>query len=304
MADWIKMRVGLPKNPKVIRGARVLDNDPEYIASIRGPAVTGTVTSASQFVTFASVMRDFISGCLPLWGALNDDIDGDFVPGATLFEVDQMSGIPGFGRALEAVGWVQVDAERGGLTFPNFHEHNIPGKSRPGKTPAERAREYRERKRHENVTDRHVTSRDARHATRQDIQDRTESTSNDAPPKAKRATSTPTNVNEEHVQALYQAYPKKVGKPAALRAIRKALASQPFEMLLDAVREYAECHVGRDQFVKAPAGWFGDERWNDDRSAWRQASPSSRQNVFATSMDVLGKFVNEEPKTEGSMICR
>jgi hypothetical protein len=58
------------------------------------------------------------------------------------------------------VGWVAVHDEKG-LVFPNFSEHNTPNKLRAEpKSDADRAREYRERKKDsERVTARHETSR-------------------------------------------------------------------------------------------------------------------------------------------------
>ncbi|MFD0669698.1 hypothetical protein ACT80S_18415 [Ramlibacter sp. MAHUQ-53] len=58
-----------------------------------------------------------------------------------------MTGIPGFGEAMEAVGWAIYDPEEGSVTLPNFAEYNTSGEARSigAKTAAERQREYRER---------------------------------------------------------------------------------------------------------------------------------------------------------------
>lgn len=71
--------------------------------------------------------------------------------------------------------------------------------------------------------------------------------------------------------AIYQAYPKKVGRGAALRAIAKALTKVEFAVLLEAVQKFANSPAVTSkrgtpdwQFVPYPATWFNQERWADD----------------------------------------
>ena len=74
---------------------------------------------------------------------------------------------------------------------------------------------------------------------------------------------------DEQAMSIYMAYPRKVARKAALRAIKKALLDEPFGDLLDAVEEYAEARKGQDsQFTPHPSTWFNQERWADDRSDW------------------------------------
>ncbi|HKR43745.1 MAG TPA: conserved phage C-terminal domain-containing protein, partial [Paraburkholderia sp.] len=92
-----------------------------------------------------------------LWSAVNESASKDnFVKGITLFEVDAMAGVPGFGDALVTVGWAEVRHD--GVIFPNFDEHNTTEKARSDKgsgpkTAAQRTREWRERKASQNVTE-------------------------------------------------------------------------------------------------------------------------------------------------------
>lgn len=72
-------------------------------------------------------------------------------------------------------------------------------------------------------------------------------------------------------EEIYQAYPRKVGKPDALRAIAKALKKHSFDFLLEKVREYAGVRErsGEDPgFIPHPATWFNREQFNDDPSTW------------------------------------
>jgi hypothetical protein len=65
-----------------------------------------------------------------------------------LLDIDEIAGIPGFGEAMEYVGWALHNAEKDAIILPNFTEWNTPAKDR---TAAERQRRYRE-KRNGNVT--------------------------------------------------------------------------------------------------------------------------------------------------------
>lgn len=165
--SWIKMRGSLMTNPKVIKMARLLLQDAEFLAWF---AHDGVQLDASQAVTrrhVTVVTRVTVGALTPLWAQVNECAGTDFVlPDASLFEVDEMAGVPGFGRALEGVAWLRVLPDSKGVEFPNFIEHNTVGKERSAgaKTQAERAKEYRERKQQkalESVTNTVTEKRDA-----------------------------------------------------------------------------------------------------------------------------------------------
>lgn len=147
MSDWIKMRSGLLTNPKVIRMARTLAENHFFMEWwTRGTKLSCDKT-VYEVCDVTVVTRVTVGSLLSVWAAVNDVARSDgFVKGVTLFEVDEMAGVPGFGEAMEAVEWVQQDAE--GLVFPNFCEHNTVGKERPStsKTGAQRTKEWRDRK--------------------------------------------------------------------------------------------------------------------------------------------------------------
>lgn len=71
----------------------------------------------------------------------------------------------------------------------------------------------------------------------------------------------------EHALSIYAEYPLKVGKPAALKAIQKALRKADFETLLTKTKEYAEIMGDDKQFIPNPSTWFNQERWNDNETA-------------------------------------
>ena len=148
MADWIKMRSSLLTNPKVVRMARVLLADPEFMDWLcPGTCVTRDETVTKRHVPV--VTRIVVGALLPTWSAVNDTAGRDgVVRHASSRDIDETAGVPGFGKALMAVEWLKELPDGQGVQFINFEEHNSPQKERSltAKSPAERQKEYRERK--------------------------------------------------------------------------------------------------------------------------------------------------------------
>lgn len=150
MADWIKMRSSLLTNPKVVRMARVLLEDQEFVDWLcpeRG-AVTRNESVTKRHVP--AVTRIVVGALLPTWSAVNDSAaDDGIIRHATVQDIDETAGVPGFGKALVAVDWMQKLPDDTGVQFINFDEHNTPQKERTltAKSGAERAAACRERKR-------------------------------------------------------------------------------------------------------------------------------------------------------------
>jgi hypothetical protein len=78
-------------------------------------------------------------------------------------------------------------------------------------------------------------------------------------------------------EAIYRAYPKKVGKPVALKSIERALKTvaaekihnDPAAYLLERTQAYAAARAGaEEQFTCNPSTWFNQSRFNDDPSTW------------------------------------
>ena len=78
---------------------------------------------------------------------------------------------------------------------------------------------------------------------------------------------------------IYEAYPLKAGKPAALLKIRKALEKIEPEKLLGITRAFA-ASIGNDkEFCPHPATWFHQERFNDDPTTWRRNTAASGNGI-------------------------
>lgn len=90
-------------------------------------------------------------------------------------------------------------------------------------------------------------------------------------PNKERKKSTKKDSASPEVVNIYEAYPRKVGRPAALRAITKALKTTPAETLLNHTKMFASTVNGSDpQFIPHPRTWFNQERYNDDPSTWKR----------------------------------
>jgi hypothetical protein len=84
---------------------------------------------------------------------------------------------------------------------------------------------------------------------------------------------------------IYDVYPRKIGKPHALKAIKLALKKTPYAILLQRTKDYhkiiCEC-LSRDSgvvhFVPHPATWYNQERYKDDPSTW-ELHPGNMRNI-------------------------
>lgn len=104
---------------------------------------------------------------------------------------------------------------------------------------------------------------------------------------------------DEQAMTIYLAYPRKVARKAALKAIKKALLEEPFGSLLDAVEEYAEARKGQDsQYTPHPSTWFNQERWADDRDDWWQGRKPevTAEDAFNKVRKAVSQFGMRQPK--------
>ena len=70
---------------------------------------------------------------------------------------------------------------------------------------------------------------------------------------------------------IYETYPRKKNKGDALSAIRKAIKDVGFDVLFEAVAEYAKaCKSCRTdpKYIPYPASWIRKRAWEDDRDDW------------------------------------
>ena len=99
-------------------------------------------------------------------------------------------------------------------------------------------------------------------------------------------------------EAIYSAYPRKVGKPAALKAIAKALVKKPD--LLATVKAFADYHAKcgtEDQYIPHPATYFNQERFNDPLPQPQAKQPNGGADAEEFIMILGHRYTDKiEPK--------
>lgn len=73
-------------------------------------------------------------------------------------------------------------------------------------------------------------------------------------------------VIDELFTAFYQAYPRKVGKPNALKAWKKFKVDAELAVkIMASLDAHKQTKQWRDkQYIPHPATWLNQERWNDE----------------------------------------
>ena len=75
-------------------------------------------------------------------------------------------------------------------------------------------------------------------------------------------------------EEIYKLYPRKVGKPIALKKIEKAIKEVGFDELKKRVLAYAGATSRWDEedrrFIPYPATWFNQGRYDDDPREWER----------------------------------
>ena len=135
--DWVKMRSALLANPKVHAIAKAIGRDPRAGAAL----TTGFSGCPDQVLSRNALRHVTVTALLCVWSSANEHSVDGILSCCDLEDLDEISGVPGFGDAMNAVGWAIPDEAGKCVSLPNFTEHNTPAKDRTG---AERQRRYRE----------------------------------------------------------------------------------------------------------------------------------------------------------------
>lgn len=114
------------------------------------------------------------------------------------------------------------------------------------------------------------------------------------PVNKRKRTSTPSTHTDADTDPLkiYCAYPLKVAKPDALRAIQRALSKTTFDDLLRKTKAFAAARNGDTTFCPNPATWFNQERFNDDPKTWKPKQNGQQPKQRAPSYGKLGPVNN------------
>lgn len=146
--DWIKMRVWLSRDPKVIRMADVLASDRVFMEWLTNPVRQRCVNSAYEHVTRNVTVALCVTALLVTWGSAReqgDRVGDDLVLAHCDFEtLDAMTDLPGFGAALGSVGWAS-EQQDGSILFPKFFKDNESPDDRHKRQNAERQARHRQK---------------------------------------------------------------------------------------------------------------------------------------------------------------
>ena len=137
--DWIKMRAGLLASPKVYAIAMEIGECREAARVL----TTGYAGPPMEVLSVTALRNVTVTALLVTWASANEHSRNGVLSHCDLFALDEISGLPGFGAAMEAVGWAVYDPQKNAVILPNFKEWNSPAEDR---TNAERQRRYRERR--------------------------------------------------------------------------------------------------------------------------------------------------------------
>lgn len=168
--------------------------------------------------------------------------DGNAV-GVTPALLDKFIGVTGFVQALVNVRWIVAD-ERG-LSLHNFGKHN-------GETAKARAQ---------------TAKRVANH--RSNASTVTGSVTPALAKEEKKRINTNTVDQPDGFESFWSAYPKKVGRPAAVKAFRAAKLNGHLPEVLADVEAKAGSEAwtkAGGQFVPNPATYLNQRRWEDEGS--------------------------------------
>lgn len=94
---------------------------------------------------------------------------------------------------------------------------------------------------------------------------------------------------------IYEAYPKKVGRPAALKAIASACQRISPAELLSRTVAYAKAVSGKDpRYIPHPSTWFNQDRFLDDPSTWNPEAAKSERHVRRDTTPAAKSLLDDE----------
>ena len=125
------------------------------ITNSASASASACVTSRRRYDALRVTRYVTVTALLKFWGYANEHVKGETIAAIYPEDIDEIVGVPGFSAAISAAGWVVFNAG-GGLTMPNFAEHNTSAGARS--SGAERQKRYREKSK--TVTDSVTPGRD------------------------------------------------------------------------------------------------------------------------------------------------
>jgi hypothetical protein len=149
--DWIKTRVWLCRDPKVIRMADFLAEQKAFMKWLTDPVQQSCRDTAYEHVTRNVTVALCVTGLVVTWGTARErgNREGDdlVLDCCELQEVSAIADIPCFGDAMAHVGWA-VERDDDCVVFPKFFKDQESPDDRHKRQNAERQAAFRERRKH------------------------------------------------------------------------------------------------------------------------------------------------------------
>lgn len=319
--DWIKMRSDIYRDPKVIMIADLLmdkDSELSYFVS--------QVTRGYMTVTRNLTRNAVVGALVSVWGVLRhqgqrigDDL---LVTGATVAAVDDIADLPGFGAAMESVGWIATTAK--GLSFPGFFNENNsdPNEIRRAKN-AEKQRRFREKSSrlqdgYKPVTDAVTKPVTRNHDVTTREEKRREEKNSKASPTPSEWNSADADRSEESISGSALEFVRDSWNASGpitcirltekLRRAARARLKVPWwsENWLLALERLPQC---RFLWGESDRGWKADLEWflkpdsvqkilegkyDNAPTSGQSASASREQTAFRSSLDALARFAQSD----------
>lgn len=150
--DWIKTRVWLCRDPKVIRMADFLAQQRGFISWLTDPVQKSCKESAYEHVKRNVTVALCVTGLVVTWGTARErgNREGEdlVLDCCELEEVSAIADIPCFGDAMAHVGWAK-QREDDCVVFPKFFKDHESPDDRHRRQNAARQSAFRERRQKE-----------------------------------------------------------------------------------------------------------------------------------------------------------
>lgn len=148
--DWIRIRVCLIDDPRVIRMTDYLAYERAFMNWLTAPVQIECDDCAYEHITRNALRCVTVTGLIKVWGVANDigKVSGDdlLLDHTTLDTIDAISGLPCFGAAMQFVGWAN-ESTKNSVTLPNFLSYNDPANSEKRLGNRERQKRFRDKQR-------------------------------------------------------------------------------------------------------------------------------------------------------------
>lgn len=304
-AEWIKMQIGITKDPKVMAMTALLAGKPGFSKWAGLPPES----LADRNVTRNVTVRVTVVSLLNVWGQANlsGKADGDdlVVEYSNLGTLDDWAEQPDFGEAMAYVGWaVEEESGSGGkrVRFPKFMLNNVPMEERYKKQNSDRQKRHRDKHRDGGVT-RNAKSNVSRNGdsnvtgdvtgdvivTHREEKRRIEENT-PLPPLGddgeKKPRSRKTGAGEDpRFEQFYEAFGNKKARQEALAAWGKLRPdNQLVQVILKAIarQRVAYCwDLPGGKIQPYPASWLNGRRWEDEVSIPGEVRPPTEDELKA-----------------------